>query len=227
MTYDIEWVPWLYHDPQTARLTYYKGVNRPVAVVLHRMQGFYSTARQWALSGHYGASWHYSIDHDGSIMQHLSHYDGGFHAGISADNPPPTWSLWRGDSENVNHYTIGIEMAGFANEPHTPEQLAALKWLCKFVAKEAGIPYDREHFPPHADIDVVNRVNDFNTPAIREEVYAYLFEEDELSAQEKEELIALRKRRDLAELAADLNRYHEMELLHAEGVQLGYFAPIV
>lgn len=224
MTFDIEWVPWLYPDPQSARATYYKGLNKPAAVVIHRMQGFYSTARQWALSGHYGASWHYSIDDPGDIMQHLSHDDGGFHAGIPIDAPDPTWPLWRGHGQNVNHYTIGIEMTGFAGEPHSPKQLAALKYLCQTLSRELHIPYDREHFPAHAEIDVVNRVNDFNAPAIREEVYAYLFGEDELSAAEKEELKALQMRRQLAALAADLGRYEQMKDVYRYCEEKGYLA---
>lgn len=221
MTFDIEWVPWAFEGPG-GQDTYYKGINKPAAVVLHRMQGHYSTARAWALSGHYGASWHYSIDHNGDIMQHLEFTDGGYHAGIPSTAPYPTWPLWRGHGQNVNLYTIGIEMAGFAGEPHSPEQLAALKYLCKTLSRELGIPYDRVHFPPHADIDVVNRVNDFNTPAIREEVYRYLFEEDELSAQQLEELKALQMRRQLAALAADLGRYEEMKDTYRYAESKGY-----
>ena len=176
---NIEQVPWKLLSSQGP--TYYKGACAPVAVVLHRSQGYYSTARQWAIEGHYGASWHYSIDHDGSIMQHLTHADGGYHAGIAATAPTPTWSGWQGHGRNVNALTLGVEMMGFAGDPHTPEQLAALKWLCQKLAGDCGFAYARENFPAHAEIDVVNRVNDFNTPEIREEVYKYLFEEEDMT----------------------------------------------
>lgn len=439
---NIEQVPWKLLSSQGP--TYYKGACAPVAVVLHRSQGYYSTARQWAIEGHYGASWHYSIDHDGSIMQHLTHADGGYHAGIAATAPTPTWSGWQGHGRNVNaycvtpetriltpdlrwvhagdlregdgilgfdeygtgegrrrrmkdaqvahaafrkrpvyriklangevlhstgehkwlvrgtnpnshthiqwvttldlantlrhpyrthppempryfpvtepvdtyaagflaaafdgeghltkhvggqvfhlgysqkdnamalsvhrylkemgfdyrvaeqsggrrvftstlrggrenvytflmqmrpprlidrwlamdkqdfalsarehvavesvefdgereiaelsstsltyiaegyaaHNTLGVEMMGFAGDPHEPEQLASLKWLCQRLARECGFAFTRENFPAHAEIDVVNRVNDFNTPEIREEVYKYLFEEEAMT----------------------------------------------
>lgn len=176
-----EFVQWKYNSGEGP--TYYKGTNRPSAVVLHRMQGWMRTARAWALAGHYGASWHYSIGLDGSVMQHLDHEDGGYHAGVADTQTavrPPTWPLWKGPGVNVNSYTIGVEMEGFAAQEHPLEQLVALKALCEWLSVDlGGIPYVRERFPAHAEIDTVNRVNDFNTPAIREEVYRYLFNEED------------------------------------------------
>ena len=171
-------VPWKYVSP-AGEPTYYRGTNRPVAVVLHRMQGWATTAHQWALSGHYGASWHYTVSLAGDIMQHLRHEDGGYHAGIGPNAKTPTWPLWRGHGQSVNTYTIGVECEGFAAEDWPTAQLDALRWLCRKLSVDLGIPYNREHFPAHAEIDVVNRVNDFDSPGRREAVYAYLFEEEE------------------------------------------------
>ena len=175
---EIEQVPWKYVSP-AGEATYFKGENRPTAVVLHRMQGWATTAHQWALSGHYGASWHYTVGLDGTILQHLGHTHGGYHAGIPDTAPDPTWPLWRGHSQNVNHNTIGVECEGFAAEEWPIAQLESLRWLCRKLSVDLGIPYDREHFPAHAEIDVVNRVNDFDTPERRHIVYDYLFEEEE------------------------------------------------
>ena len=175
----IENVPWRYSSP-FHEVAFYKGQNEPVAVVLHRMQGYATTARRWAADGHYGASWHYTVGLDGSIMQHLSHEDGGYHAGILDTEPSPTWPLWRGHGQNVNLYTIGIECEGFEGDEWPAAQLESLRWLCRLLARELGIPYDRDHFPPHAEIDVVNRVNDFDRPGRRHIVYDYLFAEAEM-----------------------------------------------
>jgi hypothetical protein len=159
------------------------------------MQGYMRTAKSWALTGHYGASWHFSIGEDGHVMQHLELGDGGYHAGVADTQTaihPPTWPGWRGPGVNVNHYTVGIEMEGFAAQPHSPEQLASLKAVCEWLSAElGGIPLDREHFPSHAEIDVVNRVNDFNTPELRETVYAYLFEEEAMTPEERAKLDAV------------------------------------
>lgn len=176
---EIVQVPWKYVSP-AGEATYFKGENRPVAVVLHRMQGWATTAHQWALSGHYGASWHYTVSLAGDIMQHLRHEDGGYHAGIGPNAKTPTWPLWRGHGQNVNTYTIGIECEGFEGGDWPAAQLESLRWLCRKLSDELGIPYDREHFPAHAEIDVVNRVNDFDRPERRHIVYDYLFAEAEM-----------------------------------------------
>lgn len=46
---EIEQVPWAYGPG-----AYYRGLNQPVAVIVHRMQGYRSTARQWALGNRNG-----------------------------------------------------------------------------------------------------------------------------------------------------------------------------
>ncbi len=194
-----QWAPWLHRNPDASGPpAYYRGQNRPAAVVLHVMQGHLGTARDWARSGYHNASWHFSVGRDGSVHQHLEFGDGGYHAGITdaqAAAHPPLWRLWRGRGVNVNHYTIGVEHEGFAGQPFTGAQAAASRDLCRWLAAELGIPLDRDHFPPHAAIDTVNRVNDFNTPALREAHYRYMLEEDDamgLTAEERRELDELK-----------------------------------
>ena len=172
-----EWVPWRYTSPQGQ--TYWAGVCKPSAVVLHIMAGYATTARQWAGEAHYGASWHFTVAQDGTVMQHLELDDAGYQAGIPSTAPTPTWRLWRGHDQNVNWYTLGIEHEGFPGTPFTAQQSAASRDLCRWLANELGIAFDREHFPAHAEIDVVNRVNDFNTPELREAHYAYLFQQED------------------------------------------------
>lgn len=176
---EAEWVPWGYISPE-GKATYFKNGNSPAAVVLHIMQGYRSTARVWAGQSHYGASWHYTVGRDGSVMQHLEHQDGGYHAGIPESLPSqvpiPTWNLWRGHGQNVNTYTIGIEHEGFSGEGFTPAQEAASFALCEWLAGEMGVPHDREHFPAHAEIDLMNRPNDFNIPAGRAAHYERMFD---------------------------------------------------
>ena len=184
-----EWVPWKYLSNYGP--TYYKGLNTPIAVVLHRMQGYYRTAIDWARSGHFGASWHFSVALDGRIAQHLVFQDGGYHAGITisqAEQFPPNWPLFKHPSINVNTYTIGVECEGFAGQPWPPEQMASLKRLCRWLSEELGIPIDKAHFPPHADIDIVNRVNDFDYEGNREVIYRYLME-DEMTPEEVRQIV--------------------------------------
>jgi len=191
MSYEIRQVPWLYEGQGGA--TYYKGQNTPEAIVLHKMQGWATTAIGWAVSGAYGKSWHFSIRLDGVIYQHLSYADGGYHAGIS-DNQgrtyPPTWPLWKGVGRNVNTYTIGIELEGFSGNAIPTAQREALKWLLGKICDETGIRYDRDHLPPHADIDTVNRVNDFDYPEGREDLYLYLLEDDGMDEAATRKMVA-------------------------------------
>lgn len=185
-----EWVPWKYESSQGP--TYFRGINKPVAVVLHVAQGYASTARAWAAQGHYGASWHYTVGRDGSVMQHLEHTDGGYHAGIaSPPAPTPTWALWKGSHLNVNCYTIGIEHEGFSGDGFTEPQREASRALCRWLGNELSFKYDRDHFPPHADIDLINRPLDFAPPEGREAHYQFMFEEDEMTPDEKEMLYEL------------------------------------
>lgn len=186
-----EKVPWKYPSADN-RPTYYKGLNQPVAVVLHTMQGHASTAREWAKRGQFPKSWHFTVGKNGHVMQHLDFQDGGYHAGITdtqANSHPPTWSLWKGLGINVNWYTIGIEHEGFVNDVllQYPLQRRASLELCQWLSQELSIPLDETHFPPHAAIDVVNRVNDFDTPARRAQWYAYLTE-DEMTPEERARL---------------------------------------
>jgi hypothetical protein len=185
------WVPWKYTSP-TGQATYYKGANVPVAVVLHIMQGYSTTAERWALSGYYGASWHFTIDRDGNVLQHLELSDGGYHAGIPSSAPTPTWSLWRGHGQNVNTYTVGIEHEGFSGTALSPAQSEASRNLCRWLAETLNFSYDREHFPPHADIDLVNRPNDFNPRELRDQHYAYMFSgAGDLTPQQEKDLANL------------------------------------
>lgn len=184
------WAPWKYLSP-SGQATYFQGQCKPEAVVLHIMAGYATTAVEWAAAGHYGASWTYTVARDGTVFQHLDHEDGGYQAGIPASNPRPSWKLYPGprQGENINIRTIGIEHEGFPGVPFTREQAESSRTLCKWLAKELDFPYDRDHFPPHADIDLINRPNDFNTPPLREEHYRFMFEEDEVTAKEYEDLI--------------------------------------
>ena len=185
---NAEWVPWKYNSEYGP--TYYKGTNKPEAVVLHVMQGYLRTARTWAAQGHYGASWHFSVGVDGTVLQHLEFEDGGYHAGISVNSKKPTWPLWKGHEVNVNNYTIGIEHEGFSGEGFPDAQRNASRDLCQWLARDLAFGFDRDHFPPHADIDIVNRPNDFAPPAQREEFYKFLFEEEDDMTPAEVEAIA-------------------------------------
>lgn len=152
------WAPWK-HESE-AGPTYYRGENRPVAVVIHIMQGYHGTALEWARTGHYGASWHFTVARDGRRWQHLELADGGYHAGIGASNPAPTWRLWRGHGVNINRYTVGIEHEGFSGEPWPEAQLRASAGTTAWCLEQMDQSCDRDHVLGHYEIDLVNRRDD-------------------------------------------------------------------
>lgn len=178
-------VPWRYIAEDGVNRCFYLG-NKPEACVIHISGGWRSTAVQWATVGHYGASWGHYICLNGDILRHLQKNQGGFHAGVSkmrgnVRRPYPTWVGFKGWEEdghpNVNVYTDSIEMEGQGE--FTEAQKVSLKWLCQWLAQDRGYAYVRENFPPHADIDLIDRPNDFGTPTYREEIYKYLFQDEE------------------------------------------------
>lgn len=151
--------PWVYNSGNGP--AYYKGTNKPVAVVIHVMQGWANTGVQWARQGYNQASWTFTVRRDGKIWQHLSFADGGYHAGIqSPPKPRPSWKLWKGSSVNVNNYTIGIEHEGFSGEPFPDVQLRASAKLCRWILLHLGQPADRDHVIGHFEVDSVDRPND-------------------------------------------------------------------
>lgn len=149
--------PWQYENPTGP--TYYRGMCKADAIVVHIMQGYSGTAVEWAKGGHYGASWHFTVARDGRVWQHLGLDDGGYHAGIGA-NKKPTWKLWKGHDFNVNSYTIGIEHEGFSGEPYPKAQQAASAKLVAWLCETLGIPADRDHIIGHNEVDPVDRPND-------------------------------------------------------------------
>jgi hypothetical protein len=190
-----EYVPWRPAD-DAGNPTYYAGLCEPDALVIHRLEGYATTARQWARDGHFGASWTWTVlgrsptdptgINDGKVLQHLDLHDGGYHAGLSdaqAAAAPPTWPRWRGRwGGSINLYTLGVEAEGFSGQPLTEKQLIAIRSIAVWCARRFGWPWEPDRFPPHAEIDRWNRVNDFNTPELRHQLYDFMFREDLMGA---------------------------------------------
>ncbi len=75
-------------------------------------------------------STHYLIDRDGSIYQLVDEDKRAYHSGWS------TWSMngktysYRDADNDVNSVSIGIELFGRFEWEYTPEQIAAVEWMC-------------------------------------------------------------------------------------------------
>jgi N-acetylmuramoyl-L-alanine amidase len=98
---------------------------------------------------------HFSIGKDGSIVQNVSTWERAWHAGVSKDPA---------GRDNVNHYSIGIELVNLndGKDPYPQAQLDALHAIIKvmqrrhpikqilsheFIAKPYGRKNDPTNFP--------------------------------------------------------------------------------
>jgi N-acetylmuramoyl-L-alanine amidase len=94
---------------------------------------------------------HFSIGKDGSIVQNVSTWERAWHAGVSKD---------QNGRENVNHYSIGIELVNLndGKDLYPQAQLDALKAIIKVMTRRYTIkqilsheyiaqPYGRKNDP--------------------------------------------------------------------------------
>jgi N-acetyl-anhydromuramyl-L-alanine amidase AmpD len=98
---------------------------------------------------------HFTVDRDGSIVQHVSTFERAWHAGVSQDPA---------GRPNVNHYSIGIEMVNLGDglDPWPEAQVEAVGFLIaslkrrfpltqivshQIIALPAGRKNDPRNFP--------------------------------------------------------------------------------
>jgi N-acetylmuramoyl-L-alanine amidase len=110
---------------------------------------------RWFRTPEAKVSAHFTIGKDGAIIQHLSTYYRGWHAGVSRDAQ---------DRQNVNNFSVGIEIvnAGDGKDTYTEVQLDAVEHivsvLCRrfpitqivsheFIAQPQGRKNDPLNFP--------------------------------------------------------------------------------
>ena len=133
---------------------------------------------------------------------------------------PLTATTWTSGGPEANTRSFSIEAEGGQapnySEPLTPEATETFKRLFREVAAHQGWDTSRplDYLKQHKD---VAREFGYSPTSCASDRYANAWaelareaQEDTMTTAEKEEMEALRKRRELAELAADLNRYEEM-----------------
>ncbi len=124
-------------DPGYAKLVWEQSPNwndRPKDAVIdtivlhHTASASLGGVVKWFSSKESQVSSHFTVGKDGSIVQHVSTFKRAWHAGVSRD----VWSR-----ENVNHFSIGIEMVnlGDGKDPWTKEQVEVVKFLILHLKK--------------------------------------------------------------------------------------------
>jgi N-acetylmuramoyl-L-alanine amidase CwlA len=97
------------------------------------------------------ASWHVSVEQDGTIVQMAPFNVGCWHAGGMTARAIPGVG-------KANYVAIGIERVGFEKDKSIPEpQIQACIDLIKALAVEYGIT--REHFVGHKDLDPKRKID--------------------------------------------------------------------
>lgn len=120
----------------------YSTSNRTAAhidmVVIHTVQGSYSSAYNWFANCSANVSAHYTVSKYGEITQSVRDKDRAWHAG---------WS-------STNSRSIGIEHEGFVDNPATwtEAMYQASAALTRHLCDKYGIPKDRQHIIGHHEV---------------------------------------------------------------------------
>lgn len=120
-------------------------------IVIHTVQGSLNSAVNTFQSGKldYPRSAHYTIGKEGEVIKSVQPQDIAWHAGTS-----PGGSGKRFESHILNANSIGIEHAGFVDDPEFPtlKQYITSAALVRLLCAQYGIPIDRKHIIGHSQI---------------------------------------------------------------------------
>lgn len=129
---------------------------KPIAIVIHIMQGTLQGTGTWFSQPSSQVSAHYGVGKSGEIHRYVMETDVAWHAGRVTD---PDWKyLIKAGNGNVvdpNLYTIGIEHEGNADSAWTDEMYNSSSALIADIAARWNIPLDRDHIIGHHQIYAV------------------------------------------------------------------------
>lgn len=125
-----------------------RGGKKPIAIVIHLMDGYLKGTDAWFRNPKAQASTHYGIGKDGTIYQWVEESDTAWGNGRVLN---PTWKLID-PKVNPNQTTISIEHEGFSGANWTEAQYAADVELIKEIAARNKIPLDADHIIIHSEI---------------------------------------------------------------------------
>lgn len=136
-------------------------IGRVAMVIIHTCEGAYTGCWSWLANPDSRVSAHYVVKEDGSeITQLVRDAERAWHIGSTYDCALNRgFECWRNGSSN-NHFTIGIEHAGYASQSTWPAaQLDASARLVCDLARRHGIARDDLHILGHAQLQPHNRTD--------------------------------------------------------------------
>lgn len=130
-------------------------------VIVHSCEGAYAGCWSWLASSASQVSAHYVVREDGAeITQLVREPQRAWHIGATYDSTLNAGHDGRLHGVQSNHFTIGVEHAGFASQTIWPEaQLEASARLVCGLAKRWQIPRDRLHIVAHGQLQPYNRTD--------------------------------------------------------------------
>lgn len=136
-------------------------IGKPGMVIIHTCEGTYSGCWGWLTNSSSGVSAHYVVNDSGSEVSQLVHEaNRAWHIGATYDcSLNGNVECWR-NGYSSNHFTIGIEHAGYASQASWPlGQINASAALACDITKDNGIPRDQYHIVAHGTLQPYNRVD--------------------------------------------------------------------
>jgi N-acetylmuramoyl-L-alanine amidase len=126
---------------------------RPIAIVIHIMQGSLAAVDDWFTGTQSKVSAHYGVGKDGRVHRYVLEANTAWHAGRVN---MPTWKLLKKGGNNYivnpNFYTLGIEHEGYEHDDWTDEMYDSSSALIADMSLRWGIPLDRDHVIGHHEI---------------------------------------------------------------------------
>jgi N-acetyl-anhydromuramyl-L-alanine amidase AmpD len=130
-------------------------------VIIHTCESNYASCWSWLVNPVAQASAHYVVSEEGSeISQLVLERNRAWHIAALYDCTLNRRHDCRLNGVQSNHFTVGVEHAGFASQDSFPEaQLAASAALVCDVTRDRGIPRDWQHIVGHGQLQPVDRTD--------------------------------------------------------------------
>lgn len=130
-------------------------------VIIHDCEGAYAGCWGWLADAASGVSAHYVISETGSEVSQLVHEaDRAWHVGASYDCTLNGQTDCSRDGWNVNHFSVGIEHAGFSSQTQWDDHMldVSAQLVCDITTTHQ-IPRDAYHIVAHATLQPYNRTD--------------------------------------------------------------------
>jgi N-acetyl-anhydromuramyl-L-alanine amidase AmpD len=133
----------------------------PHMIIIHTCEGNYASCWGWLVNPVANVSAHYVVNEDGSeISQLVEEPKRAWHIAATYDcTLNANHDCWR-NGQQSNHFTIGIEHAGFASQTSwSTSQIDASARLVCDITRDRGIPRDLLHIVGHGQLQPYNRTD--------------------------------------------------------------------